>query len=236
MSKIIIPLLITFLMCSVSISHVSAAPRFHDDVNVNIDITKSIKRSEPFNQLTLSVPDEDDSWDLDITEDLGLDCVKSCDDFEEVCSGGDECELLDNCTIVCHRADGSQSVLSSEDLQSEKKKERGKQCVHGKLFEEETCKCDVGYEGDFCDVKQCSLPCLHGGTCIKLENQLLGCACTPDWQGSLCQDKKCTLPCVRGSCLYSPRDGSPFCNCPYGWTGEFCENKSSLPAFFFDES
>ncbi|GFS18128.1 protein toll [Elysia marginata] len=188
-------------------------------------------------------PDESDDWgdsfdDVDLYFDLDEDeCTDSCEDFKDICSGNDKCEVLENCTAMCNKADGTRFVLYPKDLRPIEERrcaESGKICVHGKCQEDKSCACDVGYEGDLCDVKQCYLPCLHG-TCYKYEvsENKVACACKPGWQGVLCNEEACTLPCARGSCLY--RNGNitasaMFCNCPHGWTGKLCEKEIPDPA------
>ena len=71
-------------------------------------------------------------------------------------------------------------------------------CVHGTCMSPNTCKCDSGYGGPFCDI-----------------------SCPPGRFGKNCK-KKCD--CTNGAeCdLY---DGS--CNCNAGWTGKFCNETCS---------
>ena len=44
------------------------------------------------------------------------------------------------------------------------------------------CKCDIGFKGEFCQIKDCTLPCLNNGKCIDG-----ACFCDIGWSGRFCE-------------------------------------------------
>jgi hypothetical protein len=57
---------------------------------------------------------------------------------------------------------------------------------HGKCdLDTMQCKCDIGYKGEFCEFKDCTLPCLNNGKCIDG-----ACFCEIGWTGQFCERSK----------------------------------------------
>ena len=84
------------------------------------------------------------------------------------------------------------------------------------------CLCDIGYKGEFCQNKDCTLPCLNKGKCIDG-----ACFCEIGWSGQFCEKsikiminlESCFHNCSgNGECI----DGK--CNCNELSTGVFCQN------------
>ncbi|KFV67148.1 Protein delta 2, partial [Dryobates pubescens] len=86
------------------------------------------------------------------------------------------------------------------------------------------CRCDPGWEGEYCEDCVLMPGCLHG-TC----HQPWQCICHTGWAGKFC-DKDIHIcehqsPCQNGAqCIYD-RDGEYSCLCPEGFHGKDCEMK-----------
>ncbi|KGL83419.1 Protein delta 2, partial [Tinamus guttatus] len=87
------------------------------------------------------------------------------------------------------------------------------------------CRCDPGWEGEYCEECVRMPGCLHG-TC----HQPWQCICHSGWAGKFC-DKDIHIcehqsPCQNGAqCIYD-RDGEYSCLCPEGFHGKDCEMKT----------
>ncbi|XP_034384273.1 protein jagged-2b [Cyclopterus lumpus] len=84
------------------------------------------------------------------------------------------------------------------------------------------CKCNYGWQGQFCD--ECVLypGCVHG-TC-KIQWQ---CNCERNWGGLLC-DKDLNYcgrhqPCVNGGTCMNTEPDEYYCSCPRGYSGKTCQ-------------
>ncbi|GFO37176.1 protein toll [Plakobranchus ocellatus] len=169
-------------------------------------------------------------------------CGDLCKLHKEKCSGDDMCELMNNCSVVCHRSNGSQALLKIDDDNDDDNERKlrpeierhcylsGRLCVHGMCKDGKNCTCDVGYEGDLCADKQCELPFCKHGICNKTDATHYVCACYEGWGGIQCDKPACTLPCVHGGCKYRPGEEQTYCNCQYGWQGQLCEEETPDPA------
>ncbi|KAN0012449.1 hypothetical protein ACTFIU_007752 [Dictyostelium citrinum] len=88
------------------------------------------------------------------------------------------------------------------------------------------CQCINNYYGDYCELKDCTVPqCLNGGSC----NVSVGeCLCINDFYGIDCGSKDCTVPqCLNGGyCNTTVGE----CSCAEGYEGNDCSGIScSVP-------
>uniref|UniRef100_A0A8B9M689 Protein delta homolog 2 n=1 Tax=Accipiter nisus TaxID=211598 RepID=A0A8B9M689_9AVES len=97
--------------------------------------------------------------------------------------------------------------------------------AHGCCDQDGKCRCDPGWEGEYCEECVRMPGCLHG-TC----HQPWQCICHTGWAGKFC-DKDIHIcehqsPCQNGAqCIYD-RDGEYSCLCPEGFHGKDCEMKT----------
>lgn len=102
-------------------------------------------------------------------------------------------------------------------------------CVNGMcmdLWNDFSCDCFAGYEGDVCDVDidECEPnPCLNGNCRDAVANYT--CDCAPGYEGKNCsedRDECASVPCMNGATCV---DGiNQFvCDCPDSYTGNTCE-------------
>uniref|UniRef100_A0A669NYP5 Delta like non-canonical Notch ligand 2 n=1 Tax=Phasianus colchicus TaxID=9054 RepID=A0A669NYP5_PHACC len=97
--------------------------------------------------------------------------------------------------------------------------------AHGSCDQDGKCRCDPGWEGEYCEECVRMPGCLHG-TC----HQPWQCICHSGWAGKFC-DKDVHIcehqsPCQNGAqCVYD-RDGDYSCLCPEGFHGKDCEMKA----------
>nr|CAB3264552.1 teneurin-3 [Phallusia mammillata] len=84
-------------------------------------------------------------------------------------------------------------------------------CVDGE------CRCNDGWTGDACDVRECPLKCDEHGTCM---NGM--CLCDLGWNGHSCTFVGCPNDCSgHGNCIRDA-EGEYYCSCSSGWKGESC--------------
>ncbi|XP_028580146.2 protein delta homolog 2 isoform X1 [Podarcis muralis] len=97
--------------------------------------------------------------------------------------------------------------------------------AHGSCDEDGKCRCDKGWEGEYCE--QCvRMPGCKHGTC----HQPWQCICQSGWAGKLCKKDvhvcEHQTPCQNGAqCVYD-RDGEYSCLCLEGFHGKNCELKT----------
>jgi len=84
-------------------------------------------------------------------------------------------------------------------------------CVHGSCVGPNTCACEVGWEGMYCDTCIPLPGCKHGYC-----EQALECRCNIGYGGGFCDVPECGV-CTHGFCA-DPN----MCVCFDGWTGENC--------------
>ncbi|KAF7199478.1 transcript variant X2 [Nothobranchius furzeri] len=84
------------------------------------------------------------------------------------------------------------------------------------------CRCDPGWDGDFCDVCVPMPGCVHG-SCL----QPWQCTCEPGWGGRFC-DKDLSMcsqqqPCLNGATCVTEDSGDFSCVCAKGFHGLTCQ-------------
>ncbi|XP_029351680.1 protein jagged-2b isoform X1 [Echeneis naucrates] len=99
---------------------------------------------------------------------------------------------------------------------------QGCNLLHGICTVPGECKCNYGWQGQFCDDCELYPGCVHG-TC-KLPWQ---CNCERNWGGLLC-DKDLNYcgrhqPCVNGGTCMNTEPDEYYCACPQGFSGKTCE-------------
>ena len=96
------------------------------------------------------------------------------------------------------------------------------------IFGGYTCLCPPGSTGDHCELPECPLPCMHGGTCTW--GAL--CLCVEGRTGTQCEtdiNECASSPCVNGgTCYESGQTVQAFgpgyvCRCPRSYHGTNCE-------------
>uniref|UniRef100_A0A673CQA3 Delta-like protein n=1 Tax=Sphaeramia orbicularis TaxID=375764 RepID=A0A673CQA3_9TELE len=99
---------------------------------------------------------------------------------------------------------------------------QGCNLLHGGCAVPGECKCNYGWQGQFCD--ECVLypGCVHG-TC----NLPWQCNCERNWGGLLC-DKDLNYcgrhqPCVNGGTCMNTEPDEYYCACPLGYSGKTCQ-------------
>ncbi|KAM9977204.1 hypothetical protein ACTFIR_011062 [Dictyostelium discoideum] len=98
------------------------------------------------------------------------------------------------------------------------------------------CQCINDYYGDYCELKDCTVPqCLNGGSC----NTTVGeCSCTQGYEGIDCSGISCSVSCLNGgSCnttvgqcqcindFYGDNCGTKDCTVPQCLNGGSCNTK-----------
>lgn len=87
---------------------------------------------------------------------------------------------------------------------------------HGRCVGE-TCQCDVGWGGEYCNTKLCDTRCNEHGQCKNGT-----CLCVTGWNGRHCTMEGCPSGCSNhGQCRVSG-DGLWECRCYEGWDGVDC--------------
>lgn len=87
---------------------------------------------------------------------------------------------------------------------------------HGKCVGE-TCTCDSGWGGEFCNTKLCDARCNEHGQCKNGT-----CLCVTGWNGKHCTIEGCPASCTNhGQCRVSG-EGLWECRCYDGWDGADC--------------
>jgi len=107
--------------------------------------------------------------------------------------------------------------------------------------EENSCRCNVGWQGDECEeclpLEGCVMENTESGSgCYQGETPVpSSCQCKEEWSGTHCDQPKCLssqdgseLKCVQGDCVKVGKDSngdqlSHFCQCKVGWKGENCD-------------
>eukprot|EP01091_Cochliopodium_minus_P004692 TRINITY_DN1456_c1_g1_i8.p1 TRINITY_DN1456_c1_g1~~TRINITY_DN1456_c1_g1_i8.p1 ORF type:complete len:820 (+),score=173.75 TRINITY_DN1456_c1_g1_i8:34-2493(+) len=90
-------------------------------------------------------------------------------------------------------------------------------CNHGTCVDFQTCKCNPGYVGSFCNTSSCiGLDnCNGNGVCIGPDV----CQCSGGWKGDSCIVPDCSavINCIPNTCV-APNN----CTCSSGWRGATC--------------
>lgn len=87
---------------------------------------------------------------------------------------------------------------------------------HGRCVGE-TCLCDGGWGGDYCNAKLCDARCNEHGQCKNGT-----CLCVTGWNGKHCTMEGCPAGCsAHGQCRVSG-EGLWECRCYDGWDGTDC--------------
>lgn len=87
---------------------------------------------------------------------------------------------------------------------------------HGRCVGE-TCTCDNGWGGEYCNTKLCDLRCNEHGQCKNGT-----CLCVTGWNGKHCTIEGCPAGCSNhGQCRVSG-EGLWECRCYDGWDGVDC--------------
>ena len=82
-----------------------------------------------------------------------------------------------------------------------------------------SCNCDYGWNGTYCDNWYCPQGCYNEGVCVGAAT----CTCPSGWTGSNCDVFYCSEACLNGGYC----DGPNTCSCPTGWEGS---STCSLPS------
>lgn len=61
----------------------------------------------------------------------------------------------------------------------------GETCLNGECRAPNYCACDIGWEGELCDICICLPGCVHGNCTEALE-----CNCFDGWEGGFCEIRK----------------------------------------------
>lgn len=94
--------------------------------------------------------------------------------------------------------------------------------AHGKCVGE-TCTCDNGWGGEFCNTKLCDARCNEHGQCKNGT-----CLCVTGWNGKHCTIEGCPASCsTHGQCRVSV-EGLWECRCYDGWDGVDCSVQLEL--------
>lgn len=81
----------------------------------------------------------------------------------------------------------------------------------------DSCQCDPGWSGEFCNLKQCDPRCNDHGQCKNGT-----CLCVTGWNGKHCTMEGCPNSCSsHGQCRFST-DSMWECRCDNGWDGSDC--------------
>lgn len=81
----------------------------------------------------------------------------------------------------------------------------------------DSCQCDQGWSGEYCNLKQCDPRCNEHGQCKNGT-----CLCVTGWNGKHCTMEGCPNSCsAHGQCRFNS-DGMWECRCDNGWDGKDC--------------
>ncbi len=130
-------------------------------------------------------------------------------------------------------------------------------CINGNVTSENTCICNQGFTGKYCE-KSCRLDlCYNKGECRFQDNNFKTCVCDSGWTGEFCKDRINTgLVCVNGyfennmckcyngftgrlctievPCVYGQVNNAGVCICNPGYGGRMCDMKmivNNIPSF-----
>ncbi|XP_031717383.1 protein jagged-2-like [Anarrhichthys ocellatus] len=84
------------------------------------------------------------------------------------------------------------------------------------------CKCNYGWQGQFCDECELHPGCVHGTCNVRWQ-----CNCETNWGGMMC-DKDLNYcgrhqPCVNGGTCTNTEPDEYHCACPQGYSGKTCQ-------------
>jgi hypothetical protein len=161
----------------------------------------------------------DDGWSSYPSCDVALCTSPSCSVNEE-CVSPDVCRCV---TGFYKNVDKCEKIYYCQSIPSYNETVCN---AHGDCDGTESCDCNVGYVGTYCDIVNCDPICIHG-TCSEPNT----CTCDAGWQGDSCNVPKCNDP-VCGVHQYCDGSNSTnvHCACDNGWTGTVCEIPVCTPA------
>lgn len=108
-------------------------------------------------------------------------------------------------------------------------KECTKKCVNGELLDDCTCKCPVGYIGDYCETKKgatvppppvCNKTCSQG----QLDKNNCDCICNQGFKKVQDACVACENACVNGT----RQTNGCSCACKIGWYGPACDSRDPI--------
>lgn len=105
-------------------------------------------------------------------------------------------------------------------------------CIDSPLSEKSfECQCDLGWEGEFCniDTNECRSKniCTNNGTCVNLPGSSR-CDCARGFGGAFCEeplDVCRDITCQNNGTCIRTADNTPVCQCKPGFIGKQCEKE-----------
>ncbi|XP_037100509.1 protein jagged-2b isoform X2 [Syngnathus acus] len=99
---------------------------------------------------------------------------------------------------------------------------QGCNLLHGGCAVPGECRCNYGWQGQFCDDCAVFPGCVHGTCNIPWQ-----CSCERNWGGLLC-DKDLNYcgrhqPCINGGTCMNTEPDEYYCACPEGYSGKTCQ-------------
>ena len=124
-------------------------------------------------------------------------CVNSMEEYQCECFDGYTgrlCNVSSNCSDS--ELNGGNCTTSKDDCMSgdcKNKDHCSSKCVNGKCASNNSCVCDAGFTGQYCDmiINKCveqGITCSGRGTCVN-DASSFRCDCTSGYNGALCEGK-----------------------------------------------